>query len=662
MCFSVLTLFGGLSFGFAQSLDFPAAAQLKAPPTALTPIEAPEADSSEPEIVAATATTLYSIGEPTDEEQLYLEFINRARANPPAEGLRLAFTTDAEVRSAINFFAVDTNALVQAFNAIAPAPPLAFNERLINAARLHSLDMFTNAFQEHVGSDGRALDQRLAAAGYNYTSAAENIFSYAETPWHGHAGFEIDWGFGPGGMQSPPGHRNNIHNAGLHEVGIGIVNGTQTVGGNTVGPQLVTQDFGNQPGARPFLTGVVYYDLNGNGLYDLGEGLRGVRVEVSGVAQYAVSAGSGGYTVPVSNGGRTVTFSGFGLEPVTRSLTFAGNANQKADLALQYVPPAIAGATSVPVNSSNRFSFSAVPGVLNYEVASRRFQPYTLVDGAEGGATNFTVVVPATYNPVVTDVSASGVRSFRLATPDFTDQSLTLNRILRPDANGALVFSSRLGSATAAQVARVLVSANDGLSWVELWNRPGTGSPGQNSFSRVTNSLAAYAGQEIRCRFLYDFTGGSAFTQTGAGFGWYIDDIAFLNTQEAGASELQTVTGGTNFVFQPTVLGSYSLRVRPQLGNGFAAFGPALDVAVEQETLSLRIVGVSAISATQVQIDVQVVSGTAGLFGLERRNSFAENWVADSGATLTTVTEGSLYRFTASTSGSAQRFFRVKGQ
>ena len=29
-------------------------------------------------------TVLYSIGQPTDEEQLYLEYINRARTNPPA--------------------------------------------------------------------------------------------------------------------------------------------------------------------------------------------------------------------------------------------------------------------------------------------------------------------------------------------------------------------------------------------------------------------------------------------------------------------------------------------------------------------------------------------------------------------------------------------------
>src|SRR5574341_1409800 len=29
---------------------------------------------------------LWDIGQPTDEEQLYLEYINRSRADPPAEG------------------------------------------------------------------------------------------------------------------------------------------------------------------------------------------------------------------------------------------------------------------------------------------------------------------------------------------------------------------------------------------------------------------------------------------------------------------------------------------------------------------------------------------------------------------------------------------------
>src|SRR5687768_8674985 len=42
----------------------------------------------------------YGIGEPTPEEQLYLECINRARANPSAEAIRLRDTTDPDIIAA----------------------------------------------------------------------------------------------------------------------------------------------------------------------------------------------------------------------------------------------------------------------------------------------------------------------------------------------------------------------------------------------------------------------------------------------------------------------------------------------------------------------------------------------------------------------------------
>ncbi len=656
MVSSALTAFG-------QTAPLPTVPRMAAPPPAMPPLLRDLSEmADEIPVSAAAALTLYSIGEPTNDEQLYLELINRARANPPAEGLRLAFTADAEVRSAIDFFVVDTNALVAAFNVIAPAPPLAMNAQLTIAARLHSLDMFTNAFQEHVGSDGRTLGQRATAAGYLWTLLGENIFSYAKSTWHGHAGFQIDWGFGPGGMQSPPGHRNTIHNAALHEVGIGIVTGLNTVAGETVGPQVVTQDFGNGPAARPFLTGVVYYDLNGNNFYDAGEGLRGVRVDVSGATQYAVSAGSGGFTVPANNGTRTVTFSRNGLPTTTRTVAFANNNNVKADLVLAYTAPVITGPSSVSANSSNLYAFSPVPGALSYELSSRRLQPYTAVEGAEGGATNFTAAISPGYDPVVTDVWASGAKSLHLAMPTIEDQSLTLNRVLRPGANGALVFASRLGWATPTQVARVLVSTNEGLSWVELWSRTGTGTSGQAIFSRVTNSLSAFARRELKCRFLYDFTGGSGYPQTTAGIGWYLDDIAFLDTQEIAGATTQTIASGTNFVFSPSQTGSQVLRVRPLLGNTFGPSGPALNVTVTPEILAMQVTRIESPGGSQLRIEVQVLSGTVGTLALERRNSFEQNWTADSGATLTTVTPGSVYRFTTTTSGSTQRFYRVRSQ
>src|SRR3954463_1210575 len=83
------------------------------------------------------AQTVYSIdgtaGPPTDEETYYLELINRARSDPTAEGVRLKTTTDADVLSATTFFGTDLNLMAQEFAAIASAPPIAFNGRLINA-------------------------------------------------------------------------------------------------------------------------------------------------------------------------------------------------------------------------------------------------------------------------------------------------------------------------------------------------------------------------------------------------------------------------------------------------------------------------------------------------------------------------------------------------
>src|SRR4051812_7977537 len=72
----------------------------------------------------AVGPQLYSIGSPTDEEQFYLEMINRARANPAAEGARLATTTDAKVRASYSYFGIDLGLMQSQFNAIAPRPPL----------------------------------------------------------------------------------------------------------------------------------------------------------------------------------------------------------------------------------------------------------------------------------------------------------------------------------------------------------------------------------------------------------------------------------------------------------------------------------------------------------------------------------------------------------
>lgn len=46
----------------------------------------------------------YSIGDPTSEEQMYLEYINRARAVPWEEGYLLATSSDSEIQFTYRFW------------------------------------------------------------------------------------------------------------------------------------------------------------------------------------------------------------------------------------------------------------------------------------------------------------------------------------------------------------------------------------------------------------------------------------------------------------------------------------------------------------------------------------------------------------------------------
>lgn len=56
-----------------------------------------------------------------------------------------------------------------------PAQPLRWNTRLAAAADGHSRDMATHNYFSHTSRDGRSFTQRIEAAGYRWSGAAENI-------------------------------------------------------------------------------------------------------------------------------------------------------------------------------------------------------------------------------------------------------------------------------------------------------------------------------------------------------------------------------------------------------------------------------------------------------------------------------------------------------
>ena len=88
-------------------------------------------------------------------------------------------------------------------------PVLSWNNNLAAAADIHSLDMNSNLFLSHTGSDGSSAGDRITAAGYAWQAWAENIAS----------GYMSEQAVMNGWLGSE-GHCKNIMSSNLKEVGV----------------------------------------------------------------------------------------------------------------------------------------------------------------------------------------------------------------------------------------------------------------------------------------------------------------------------------------------------------------------------------------------------------------------------------------------------------
>jgi Ca2+-binding RTX toxin-like protein len=280
---------------------------------------------------------MLSATDPSGREQETLELLNRFRANPQAELPILLNSTDPNVQSALSFFNVDRTLAAQQFATLAAEPPLAWNSDLATAALAHSQAMLAADSQQHQLPGEQDLVTRIVATGYTgYSSLRESIYAYDHTTFEAHAAFAIDWGTGPGGMQSPPGHRQNATASDVREVGIGFIDGNGTGSGNPhVGPSLVTEDFGARfSQTNPYLLGVAFTDTNGDGYYEAGEGLAGLTVHITGTGGTfnTTTLSAGGYQIVVPAGTYSVTVSGTGLpQAITYQNVVVGTDNKKLD-------------------------------------------------------------------------------------------------------------------------------------------------------------------------------------------------------------------------------------------------------------------------------------------------------------------------------------------
>lgn len=575
--------------------------------------------------------TLYSFGNLTAEEQLYMEFINRARANPTAEGVRLADSTDPDVVAAMLQFSVDKTMLKSEFSALPVLPPLVPNASLTTSARSHSAWMLANSVQAHDETNpANTPFTRMVAAGYTYSTAGENVYAYSKSVWHGHAGFEVDWGTGgTGGMQAGRGHRVNIHSSAFREIGVGMAIGSN----GTVGPQLVTQDFGSRTGIPSLGTGVAYYDLNTNNFYDIGEGIAGLTVNVSDATYYCTTAIGGGWVVPMPTTAaatRTVTFSGLNVNQ-TASLVLPLSNNAKADLKLTYAPPSITSAATAPADSPHTVAFTAVGGATAYKW--NRWTSSTAAAENCENTTNITRLTPASFAVVNTTIKQAGAASFHIVNETgLSSNWIQLNPVYYGQASPSISFQSSVRYAMTVENFKVQVKEEGGATaWVDVYSQAGSGGAGESTFTLRSAALTAMAGKAFRVRFLLDPGNGSRYGATESTTGWFIDAIAFSGVSGLANQVTQTLAG-TSGSFTPS-LGSYLMSVAPVISS--------LDFPASYQTLTISAAVPAAPAFTTQPASTTISTGNTATFTVATSGSAPTfQWYLGNAGTTTSPISG----------------------
>ena len=266
--------------------------------------------------VNATPSADISIRQPTPQEVLVVELINRARFDPTAEATRYGIG----LNDGITGTPITT----------ARKQPLAHNLFLVDSARNHSQWMLDNDIFSHTGIAGSTPTERMMAAGYIFSgnwSSGENI------AWAGTTGSSINLTqyalVHHEGLFKSPGHRVNILGESFREIGIGQKQGNFTSNEITYLSSMLTENFARS-GASFYLTGVVYDDKNSNKFYDVGEGLDRVTISANGKS-YPVYA-SGAYAIPLTNGTYDLVITGGPLGKVMNYRVQINNANVKLDV------------------------------------------------------------------------------------------------------------------------------------------------------------------------------------------------------------------------------------------------------------------------------------------------------------------------------------------
>lgn len=278
--------------------------------------------------------------EPTPQELHFLYEVNRARSDPAAWAIEYGLNG-----------LVGGDGQYVTLTGVAPKPPLALNTTLVDSARYKAQELASYnyfAHQSQVAPDyywpnelarnvfGYPLATTVPAGGNSYYTIADNS-NQIESLAAGYGGGGNNYAFAINALtglvvdSGVPSLGHRVHILATSAFTSAFVEAGPGYGYSAGATYRNYWAFhtGVRSTPQSWLTGVAYDDVNGNALFDPGEGLAGVTVQAGALSTTTGTAG--GYSLAVPDGTHTVTCSGGPFVGVSETVVEVDGANQAVD-------------------------------------------------------------------------------------------------------------------------------------------------------------------------------------------------------------------------------------------------------------------------------------------------------------------------------------------
>jgi len=248
----------------------------------------------------------FGTGAVSDMELELLEMVNQARKKPLAVAAALGMDTKQILNDLPELHDILINGI----------PPLSFNGSLYLSAKAHGLDMLENDYYSEVSSDGRTVYERYAENGYNPFMAAESMRLISTTDFLDfEKGVKINFERLFIRELQPDCPQRNILNPDLKEAGCSIIALLPDVSKKIQEDMtyrdyytlLMLIDFGTSlDDTNDYLHGLLYTDLNNDGLFDFREGIPSIAFTLKNIEQndilFVFTNRAGSFSVPLESG------------------------------------------------------------------------------------------------------------------------------------------------------------------------------------------------------------------------------------------------------------------------------------------------------------------------------------------------------------------------